>query len=921
MYNINAIVPLKRLNDFTECYELMMSFGYDAESLKKSYFELLKNLQGVLGKSKTKTYDYRTLIYNYKFLKDNNICQTQGNIVLSNDFNFNIRIKGEKNSRNEVEGFVQSVLMNILNSSKKGTFKWRLIDAKNAGSSFGKLINVANSDRKNYGGQVFSNENDIYSVLVELEKSVEENMVQLGGLYDSVFSYNLSNEKKIPVTTLVVFDYDLLKGREFEKLKYVISNSRKAGINIVLVTFSEQSPGFAEEDEFVLHISNDKTFIIKNDFEAECDAVFEEISDADIKRACEKEVINSIARNYFNVRQTGSDFDFSDKISIPFAVNEYGEVCNLEIGGTAPPHALISGATGSGKSVLLHTIIDSIILHYHPDDVEIWAIDYKAVEFACYVKKRTPHITVIGQDKSEDFSYSLLDLINKEYNRRKKVFIQSGVKGLEGYRRSGFKMSRIVIVIDEFHNLTQAVQQDTHYKTMLENLLSEMRAMGMSFVFCSQTISSGLQGLTEKGRNQIGCRMCMKQSSIDEIKATLAETLSSSSRHCQNIINFGRGQIVYKKAKQQGYDYQYLTVLYIDDEMREEIIDSSIAKIGDNYEKRQEVICKNSERFSILEKKYHTINKFLREEYIPEQEEGISFFPAAPTSLEEDFAVSFVREPSNNLIICGESDNLRESLAIFSVMSLLMDEKNKVNVSLFDAENNDSIRLKNLICKIHSDRLNVFCGGKECFDHVYTLRKIKPSLSENVIEVFYGVNKIKSITYLLNDEETTDDTPIVKPTNKTPALNLQGKSKDEKLAAIELLQKQLLNGAGAPQQTTQTEKSIERKTYKEEEILDILVYLFEHGPDFGYYNFLIANSVKQLKQAGIKSFKDFDYRIGMEMSSDDSYALFASENFVNKANSDTVVYYAGSNKKVKTLRPYLLPDDEFLMDFNRRIKQ
>ena len=187
----------------------------------------------------------------------------------------------------------------------------------------------------------------------------------------------------------------------------------------------------------------------------------------------------------------------------------------MEIGGTAPAHALISGETGSGKSVLLHTIIDSITMHYHPNDVEIWAIDYKAVEFACYVESRTPHITVIGQDKSDDFSFSLLELVNKEYEHRKKLFVEEKVKNFNEYRRKGLEISRIIIVIDEFHNLTQAVQQEPKYKTMLENLLSEMRAMGMAFVFCSQTISSGLQGLTEKGKNQIGCRLCMKQSSID----------------------------------------------------------------------------------------------------------------------------------------------------------------------------------------------------------------------------------------------------------------------------------------------------------------------------------------------------------------------------------------------------------------------
>ena len=50
--------------------------------------------------------------------------------------------------------------------------------------------------------------------------------------------------------------------------------------------------------------------------------------------------------------------DSTNKLVIPFAFDENKEIVNLEIGGEAPPHALLSGSTGSGKSVLLHTITD-----------------------------------------------------------------------------------------------------------------------------------------------------------------------------------------------------------------------------------------------------------------------------------------------------------------------------------------------------------------------------------------------------------------------------------------------------------------------------------------------------------------------------------------------------------------------------------
>ena len=200
----------------------------------------------------------------------------------------------------------------------------------------------------------------------------------------------------------------------------------------------------------------------------------------------QKEEISSRFEDIFDGEITPFTKLSTECIEIPLALLENGDVCYFRIGGKTSPHALISGQTGSGKSVTLHTIIDLITLYYRPDDVEIWAIDYKAVEFKCYVDKRTPHISVIGQDNSVDFSIGLMKLLVKEYNRRKKLFTDASVTNLEGYRKKfGDKsITRLLIVIDEFHNLIQAIQNypSTEYKILFDNLLKEARSMG--YVIC-----------------------------------------------------------------------------------------------------------------------------------------------------------------------------------------------------------------------------------------------------------------------------------------------------------------------------------------------------------------------------------------------------------------------------------------------------
>ena len=128
-------------------------------------------------------------------------------------------------------------------------------------------------------------------------------------------------------------------------------------------------------------------------------------------------------------------------------------------------------------------------------------------------------------------------------------------------------------------------------------------------------------------------------------------------------------------------------------------------------------------------------------------------------------------------------------------------------------------------------------------------------------------------------------------------------------------EKELTNEAQTPKNN---EMPAEEK-YDIDTITNIMNSLFEHGPDLGYFSFLLINNVKQLKQIGMKRFNDFEYRIGARMSGDDAYTLFSSESFVNKADEKTVVYYAGSSKNCKTLRPYLLPNEAYFEKINKVI--
>lgn len=235
-----------------------------------------------------------------------------------------------------------------------------------------------------------------------------------------------------------------------------------------------------------------------------------------------------------------------------------------------------------------------MIHNYHPYDVEIWAVDYKSVEFRYYMDKKAPHFRVIAKDSSVEFSLSLIDLIYKEYNARIEEFDKKKVNNIEGYREKmgPYSMPRIVVFIDEFQLMTQAVQEftDSTYRTKLENLLKLTRATGISFIFCSQTISTGLNRLTDSARQQIGCRLSLMHNVENEIRETLALSGQNATEAIEKGLALKQGQVIYKRIRlrdepqpdKNKYELLHGHILFIDDATKSSMIDAAW-KINENY--------------------------------------------------------------------------------------------------------------------------------------------------------------------------------------------------------------------------------------------------------------------------------------------------------------------------------------------------
>ena len=151
------------------------------------------------------------------------------------------------------------------------------------------------------------------------------------------------------------------------------------------------------------------------------------------------------------------------------------------------PHMLIAGATGSGKSVCINTIITSILYKAKPDEVKLLLVDPKVVELSVY--NGIPHllIPVVTDPKK---AAGALNWAVREMLKRYNSFAECKVRDLKGYNAMKAEkgetdfMPQIVIIIDELADLMMAAPNEV--EDSICRLAQLARAAGMHLVIATQ---------------------------------------------------------------------------------------------------------------------------------------------------------------------------------------------------------------------------------------------------------------------------------------------------------------------------------------------------------------------------------------------------------------------------------------------------
>jgi len=160
------------------------------------------------------------------------------------------------------------------------------------------------------------------------------------------------------------------------------------------------------------------------------------------------------------------------------------------------PHMLVAGATGSGKSVTIHSVITSLLYRNGPDDMKLILVDPKRVELPLYNK--IPHLlTPVITDAKK--TILALKWAAKEMDRRYDILEAESVRDIESYHKNIYKdgkatngdleggaerMPYIVIIIDELADIMQSYPREL--ESSIIRLAQMSRAVGIHLILSTQ---------------------------------------------------------------------------------------------------------------------------------------------------------------------------------------------------------------------------------------------------------------------------------------------------------------------------------------------------------------------------------------------------------------------------------------------------
>lgn len=336
-------------------------------------------------------------------------------------------------------------------------------------------------------------------------------------------------------------------------------------------------------------------------------------------------------------------------IEVPIGKTANGETVEFKMDvNRGHYHAFVIGETGSGKSRFLHDIIINMIAKYSPEDVELYLMDFKGVEFNPY--RDIKHSRVILVDRADErITYEVIRELQQKMEERQKILAAAGASDVDEFNKMSADkhISQIILVADECQTLfSDDAKNNKLQRDMIATIAliaQQGRAYGVHLLLATQSLSNapllGASILNQIGEHYIlPCLPADAQKLVPDHERKDTETVVSQ-------MEKGKGQCYY-----QGADGKFLfTFSYIPKgEVQDSLIDAAKKK-SDEHNSNGQVYFSGSLQYAMDEQTIDVIAAKGRRHIVASPGQSIAISQSPVT-------MQLRNESGENIMLLGIND-------------------------------------------------------------------------------------------------------------------------------------------------------------------------------------------------------------------------------------------------------------------------
>ena len=691
------------------------------------------------------------------------------------DFVIAINCLPSRNVISQMDAGVRNFLLNIIDHTTPGLVKILIADEERQNT---QLAGTARALQDTFAMEYIPRTQEQMTNMLENVVSSFSDIDELIGDFDSVTEYNstVDEDKKIQKRVLVVAGWpDSVADSDKRLLQRIIANYDRYGVSLILIRIhsftddrkTEKVAGLTEyassdiiridmtAKESLITVGQEKTrpfmwYPFRGNLSSEYIQSLKQ-------RAIKKEGPGNEYTEHFDLVNIPEYKRVYQPINLPYGMDAKGGVHNLSFENENFAAYLV-GASRSGKSTLLHTLIAGIIRNYHPDNVELWLADFKQLEFEKYITNLPPHVRYVLLDESTELVYDLIDKLTEKMMERQHLFAQLGKERIDQIDTTLLKepLPVIFVILDEFSIMSQSLSDSPMYKLRLQNLLAKGAALGIRFLFSSQTFTTGIAGLTLTARAQIQQRIAMK-APREEITETLELSPRLKSDQVRNWMDALPPHYTLVKSR-KGPDTppevnRHLVLYFKDYKERDRMIqminqrmhrsDSYEPENINSYVDKHPVLVdgKNFEKFSAemllegISKHRASGNAFEHETYIS---------PGVPRLMSNMKLVTLTEETRENILLLARSSEQACAISVItSFMQAFLLQGNNVSVWAYGKNRLFRAARAEVWNSSDYDGVSFSVDNDEVCDAIYSFsEKIKNRRPGNELIVLIGMDRI-----------------------------------------------------------------------------------------------------------------------------------------------------------------------------------